>query len=505
MAITAEGMQAQADKTVNVYAQLEAQIFKRIIETLKQVDINDYDEQTIVEWQLKQLNNIGGLTKQVIRDVQKANPDIRKQIEQLIRDNGWQIKDDIDSQLSEMLNKPAPISSESGAIINAVIDKTFLDLDNSVNQTLLTTNIRDNTALKTYQNIVKQTTLAVQLGNKTPQQALRETIYKWVDKGLPTQLVDKGGHNWSLETYANTVVSNSAHRVFNELRTNRMQEFGMGVALMSSHPAAREACAYIQGKPVNIVPPGSETYDKRYDSIYNHGYGKASGTQGVNCHHTLTPFDPDTMTNHYQQFDPKEAIENGKVQAKQRSIERAIRVSKKRMNAAEALGDKEGYNKYRMRRNAQQAKMRDFLKENDWLVRNRDREQIYSGLRPNSKTLKNAVSDRNYVQQKLQSGEYSVRINDEKQAPHMEKTHIPGKSYFKDGTDIDELIYKYAGTGEMRTTETGRYTNVEEVRYIGDVNGITINLDGVEREANGITIHYSKKRTHVVPRFDKGD
>lgn len=212
------------------------------------------------------------------------------------------------------------------------------------------------------------------------------------------------------------------------------------------------------------------------------------------------------MTNHYQQFDPKEAIENGKVQAKQRSIERAIRASKKRMNAAEALGDKEGYNKYRMRRNAQQAKMRDFLKENDWLARNRDREQIYSGLRPNSKTLKNAVDDRNYVQQKLQSGEYSVRINSEKQAPHMEKTHIPGKSYFKDGTDVDELIYKYAGTGEVRKTQENSYTNVEIVRHISKVNGVVVRQDsGLEHNANGITIHYSKKRTHVVPRYDEGD
>ncbi|WP_371190393.1 phage minor capsid protein [Weissella viridescens] len=378
MAITAQGMQAQADKTVNVYAQLEAQIFKRIIETLKSVDINEYDEQTIVEWQLRQLNNIGGLTKQIIHDVQKANPKIKSQIDALIRDNGWQIKDEIDTQLSDMLHKPAPISSESGQIINAVLDKTFLDLDNSVNQTLLTTNINDNTALKTYQNIVKQTILAVQLGNKTPQQALKETIYKWVDKGLPTRLIDKGAHNWSLENYANVVISNSAHRVFNELRTNRMQEFGMGVALMSSHPAAREACAYIQGKPVNIVPQGSANYDRRYDSIYNHGYGEPAGTQGINCKHTLTPFDPDTMTNHYQQVDPKEAIENGKVQAKQRSIERAIRASKKRMNAAEALGDKEGYEKYRMQLNTQRAKMRDFLKEHDWLTRNRTREQVYS-------------------------------------------------------------------------------------------------------------------------------
>lgn len=280
MTITAEGMQAQADKTANVYAQLEAEIFERIIGTLLNVSPNDYDAKNILEWQLKQLNQMNGLSKSMVNFVQRHNPEIKAAINKLIRDNGYQIKDEVDQELEKILHKPAPVTSESKNIIDSVLNKTFSDLDNSVNQTLLTTNVNQNSALLTYQNIVKQTTLAVQLGNKTPQEALRETVYKWVDKGLPSNLVDKGGHHWGIETYANTVISNSAHHVFNDLRTKRMEEFGMGVALMSSHPAAREACAYIQGKPVNIVPEGNESYDPRYDSIYNHGYGSPSGTQG---------------------------------------------------------------------------------------------------------------------------------------------------------------------------------------------------------------------------------
>lgn len=47
---------------------------------------------------------------------------------------------------------------------------------------------------------------------------------------------------------------------------------------MSSYPNSREACAYIQGKVVNIVPTNDPNYNDKYDSIYNHGYGEPAGT-----------------------------------------------------------------------------------------------------------------------------------------------------------------------------------------------------------------------------------
>ena len=61
---------------------------------------------------------------------------------------------------------------------------------------------------------------------------------------------------------------------------------------MSSHLNSREAFAYIQGKVVNIVPTNDPSYNDKYDSIYNHGYGEPAGTLGINCRHKLFPFTP---------------------------------------------------------------------------------------------------------------------------------------------------------------------------------------------------------------------
>jgi hypothetical protein len=118
-----------------------------------------------------------------------------------------------------------------------------------------------------------------------------------VDKGIQTTLVDKGNHGWSLESYSRLVVNATAHRRLTILRLKRMHDYGMGQAMMSSHPSAREACAPIQGKVVNVVAEDSEAYNPKYDSIYNHGYGNPQGTQGINCSHTLTPFDPYVNTD----------------------------------------------------------------------------------------------------------------------------------------------------------------------------------------------------------------
>ena len=67
-------------------------------------------------------------------------------------------------------------------------------------------------------------------------------------------MVDKAGHNWSLEGYTRTVIRTTAARTYNDLRIQSMKDFDSVLATMSSHPASRPTCAPIQGKIVNIVP-----------------------------------------------------------------------------------------------------------------------------------------------------------------------------------------------------------------------------------------------------------
>ncbi|WP_302757675.1 phage minor capsid protein [Ligilactobacillus salivarius] len=160
---------------------------------------------------------------------------------------------------------------------------------------------------------------------------------------------------------------------------------------MSSYPNSREACAYIQGKVVNIVPTNDPNYNDKYDSIYNHGYGEPAGTLGINCRHKLFPFTPGVNINNMTQYNPKEAIRNGNLRQKQRYYERSIRDAKKRLKVVEELEDEQMIApRTKTLIAARQKKLREYIKEtnkmygnkHDILTRDYARKQIISKNKP---------------------------------------------------------------------------------------------------------------------------
>ncbi len=376
--ITPNTMQQQADNITNIYARLEQNIFKLLISEISKSDYQNLTADNILAWQIDQLDKMHYLVDEVIKLVAKTNKISEKELRNMIKNNGYQIVSEIDDQLAKIMNKQVKVGPEIDNMLDSLIKQTFLDINNNVNQTLITTNYENNRAMRTFQDIVKRSTLEVTSGLKTPEKAVKDNIYKWVDKGIQTRLIDKGGHGWSLKSYSRLVVNATAHRTFNDLRLKRMHDFNMGQAVMSSHAAAREACASIQGKVVNVVTEDNPTYNPKYDSIYKHGYGTPAGTMGINCAHTLTPFDPKVNTNVEQQYDPQEAIKRGQEQQKQRGMERAIRASKKKLAAAQQLKDDSMVSSMKSRISNQQKNLREFIKDKDYLGRDYYREQIYS-------------------------------------------------------------------------------------------------------------------------------
>ena len=159
---------------------------------------------------------------------------------------------------------------------------------------------------------------------------------------------------------------------------------------MSSHLNSREAFAYIQGKVVNIVPTNDPSYNDKYDSIYNHGYGEPAGTLGINCRHKLFPFTPGVNINNMTQYNPKEAIRNGNLRQKQCYYERSIRDAKKRLKVAEELEDEQMIARTKTLIAARQKKLREYIKETnkmyskkyDILTRDYARKQIISKNKP---------------------------------------------------------------------------------------------------------------------------
>lgn len=379
--ITQAQMMQKADQIADYYAYTEQELFYILIDAFKQtrpeLDNAEQDPTKIMEWRLKALAQIGGLTDKVIKLISKNSGYSEQAIYDLIEKDGLKVTKQFNKELAKTLKKPVRgVSANSSVIIRSYAEQTMRDVNNYVNQTLLTRNYGRNTAAKTYQEIVNKTVLDVTLGKKTPQRALMDNIYSWRDKGMSSSLVDKAGHQWSLEGYTRMVMQTTTSRTYNNLRIQSMKDYDTVLCTMSSHPAARTACAPIQGKVVCIVPHSDPRCDNDYPNIYDHGYGTPAGTQGINCTHILNPYIKGVSHNYAEQFDPKKAVENMKIQQKQRYLERGVRKNKRKLQLAKRANDPDGIAKYTAGVRGYQAKLRQIVKDHDFLARQYSRERI---------------------------------------------------------------------------------------------------------------------------------
>lgn len=380
-------MMDKADKVADYYDGLQQKLFMMIVDASKDTRNLLTDSNHLLDWRLKMLSKMGGLTQIAVRMVAKSSGKTQKAINDIIKNDGLKVANDISAELGKALTKKVSVSPEVKTIIDGYAHQTFKDIDNNVNQTLLSTNYDKNPAMKAYQDIINQTVLEAQTGLKTPEKALADNVYKWRDAGLKSAMVDKGGHQWSLDGYTRTVITSTAHRTFNDVRLQSMKDFDSVLAVMDSHAAARPACANIQGKVVNVVPMSDERADQHYDSIYNHGYGTAAGTQGINCRHILYPYIEGVSHNYQDQVDPEEAVKNAETQQRQRALERRVRADKNNLQLAEKLGDQDGVNHYKGMLSNHRSALRDLVKEHDFLHRDYSREKVY-GWRPTAPRIK---------------------------------------------------------------------------------------------------------------------
>lgn len=370
-----------AEKVADQYVVLQQEIFGMLIDAIKGVRprLTDLKAEEMVEWRIKALAQMGALTQQVIDYVKKQSPTIAKAVDEVIKRDGLKVSQSFNQDLAKLLNQPIkPVSHETMQVLDSYAAQTWKSLDNNVNQSLLSTNVGKNPALMVYQDILNKSTLAVTTGLKTPQEAIFDTIDDWVKTGLPTTLIDKGGHKWSLEGYTRTVITTTTLRTYNDVRMQSLKDYSQTLAIMTSHPAARPACAPIQGKVVNTVDHGDPMFNPKYPTIYDYGYGTPAGTLGINCMHQLYPYVEGVTINRQQHYDEQEAIKNGETQQMQRYYERQVRKWKQRKVAAEKLGNTDLVSKCNSAIRGYQSKIRKIVSENDFLTRQYDRESTWA-------------------------------------------------------------------------------------------------------------------------------
>jgi hypothetical protein len=361
--------QQLAMPTVEVFLSIEEQLLINIAKQLKK-HRSLMNENDIVSWQTEQLSMLGQLTQQQIIAIAKHSGLAVDEVTKALQQAGYATVEEYEGDLQEAVAMGlliAPPSLEASQALQDVLtsyQQQALDTFNMINTTML------QQSQQVYLDIINQTVGKVLAGTVSPQQALRDSISKWAEKGIPA-LIKSNGHRMYTEGYLNMVMRSTVNNIANDMQDARMNDFGVDLLEVSSHMGARPGCAPFQGR----IYSRSGTHPK-YPAFATTSYGNPAGLFGVNCRHVKYPFIEGFSKRTYKPYSEEKNRQAYEESQQQRHLEREIRKAKRELGMMQAMGDDVAIKEASKKVKDAQADMREFI-EATGRTRNRAREQLY--------------------------------------------------------------------------------------------------------------------------------
>ncbi|MCI6044263.1 phage minor capsid protein [bacterium] len=389
--------QELADPTTLLYGDLETLIMQNIIRHVQNYDqLIDSDT-----WLLQKLAEIGKLNAENMKLISRYAGLSATAVQRMLDETADIVMERVEPGLNALERRgvidgaiPANKSKNVKASIKAVKRQAWDSL-NACNTTML------YKSMDAYKKLVNDTVEqakeienkqefldtigkhvnAQAIGAESRQQAIRNTIKEFNERGIPA-FVDKSGREWEPEAYVSMTLRTTAGNTATETMMARMEDRGLSLIQVSEHPGSRPKCAKDQGKIFDRNNGSGYTTDLhgkkvRYYPLRESSYGEPDGLFGINCGHHGVPFIPGVSIQRY--FPTKDMEENDALYKKiqtQRSMERAIRKQKRLCTLYDETGDTEAFEKAAVRLKSREAQIKEFTDKNPDLVRRKDREQV---------------------------------------------------------------------------------------------------------------------------------
>lgn len=538
--------QLMADSVAGIYQDLEELLMQNIVRHIKDygkpIDSDD--------WLLQKLAEIGKLNKENIQIIAQqagiSQTAAERMLNEAAQESIKQLEPCLQNATKDGLLKAA-VPVEKSKNIKRTVSALQSQAKNTLN--LCNTNMlyKARDAYKTLVNNICSTSKEIEqkqsfidlmnknathsvIGTESRTQAVRSCIKKFNEKGIPA-FVDKAGREWTPEAYVNMCMRNTARSVADEVQSERCREYGCNLIEISSHSGARPKCAKDQSKIFDLDNGSGYTEDARGKKIRYYpwsssSYGEPDGILGINCKHHKHPFIPGVNIKTYFPIDKEENDKLYEQTQVQRAIERDVRKQKRECMLYDELGDTEAFEKSAVKLKSKEAKLKSYVDSNDNLHRRKDREQVVGfdkslsakAVNTNKKVVNiantrynknstekniNAYFNDKKLRSKIRSDDTPKVIESGKQGKHI-KDHnnfIEGNSYLTvSEKEAQELVDKYAGTGDIKRDIKGRWTNKEFVTADKKIGVVVDRESGKENSTSRFSIHYSKNGVHIVPR-----
>ena len=390
--LTASQIEAVANSVTDIYGNVEKECIKSIVD---HITAGKRITQASV-WQMKKLNDIGYLRRNLVTAVGKqtnlALPEVEKLIkEALNRSVG------VDTSKLEWAMRAGNFKQNFGSIpkfkefiksserFQRIVDNTMASVKDIMN---MTGTRAIQASVKAYSDAINTAYLEMSTGNYTFEQAVERAVgrigksgIKIVDskdKATSTQLVKKNGEIFTtyagkdgkvrvypLDSAIRRDLTTTINQACGKLTVDTCGELGTELVETSWHIGARPEHEVWQGRIFSLNPK-----DTRYPYFYapqeagGTGYGDMLGLCGINCYHSFNPYFEGSPTSTDEKKPTK--TENDKEyreQQTQRSFERSLRALKREQMAYQEGGFVEKAQEAQRRVNDLSARYKKFLQD----------------------------------------------------------------------------------------------------------------------------------------------
>lgn len=334
--LTPEYLYRITEGAEDIASQLHANIIQKIIERMmiRLGRGEDYLLTATDKWQIEVLQEAGYLLEDIQKELADKTKKQVKEIQEAMEDAGVQALqwDDKIYQAAGLSPVPLLQSPTLMRIMQRNYEATAGEWRNFTRTTA-------NEAQRLFINQMDNAYNMVVSGAVSYTEAVRDVINEVSEVGMKVNY--PSGYKMSIESATTMIVRTGISQTAAEVSLERMKEMDWDIILVSSHLGARVGDG---GKN-----PGNHSWwqgkfysrtgrDKRFpDFVSSTGYGSITGLSGVNCRHSFGTGDGEN--NPFEQYDTEENRKVYETQQRQRTLERRIRDSKRKVQNLQTAVD----------------------------------------------------------------------------------------------------------------------------------------------------------------------
>lgn len=350
------------------YADAEVEIISRLARRL-QVGVD------LPGWELETLTRLRALSTEALGILSALDDEISGVIQRAISEAylGAGISQAEVAAAASAIPPSAAASSNMRASVALIVRDLQEPLD-GVRATML------RAVPDVYRRIIGETVALTTARGMSKRDALQRATVSFLRRGI-TEIRDEAGRRWDIQDYTNMAVRTGYNRARDEGHLASIRRVGLDFVTIQPGPRACEIC---DGWARKILSLNGQTGDiqtedrvtgKRITVHVDATLDQAlkAGYKHPNCRCSTKAYIPG-LTRPESLVRPPWDQEGYQNQQIQRRVEREIRKAK----LAEAAGDPTATARVRRR----QGQMRELLRENPYLKRRSDREQIIDGGEP---------------------------------------------------------------------------------------------------------------------------